>query len=428
MARPDDGTEICRVRKEGVVRGFKKDLLTENLTEREKGLLVCPRCQGILREACISGTGEHFCLSCSYEGEDTHPDIQVRTTVHFLKYSCPMHERGCKWVGNLGECEKHLEECEYVYEMCKLGCGLVFTRHGLNIHSKECSHRLVLCEHCNKVFKYCDLPTHRLRCCRMQVRCELGCDKLVIRENMTQHMDTECGEKEVNCPFLQYGCKVGLIRREEMNRHLEDEKFEHMVMKVNSSEETVVKQKETIVQLVRNNEHMVMKVNSLEERNVEQNRILMQLSEKIDTLYEPDKYNKALWNVEGITDILERNNIHTFTPKEYTLCGLPMIFTLSVSAYSKYITLRFHLESRRRLINVFNPRKGRFITRLVCHSDQSSTMEFKSERYLIGLPNSILQEMMYYTKGDVATIMRDRIVAKFIRDGGIELQITFDTS
>ena len=127
MARPDDVTGICRVRKEGVARGFRKDLLTENLTEREKGLLVCPRCQGILREACISGTGEHFCLSCSYEGEDTRPDIQVRTTVLFLKYSCPIHERGCKWVRNLGECEKHLKECEYVYEMCKIGCGLVFT-------------------------------------------------------------------------------------------------------------------------------------------------------------------------------------------------------------------------------------------------------------------------------------------------------------
>ena len=56
----ENGTELCRVRDKGVVKGFRKDILTENLTEREKRLLVCPRCQGILREACNSNSGEQF--------------------------------------------------------------------------------------------------------------------------------------------------------------------------------------------------------------------------------------------------------------------------------------------------------------------------------------------------------------------------------
>ena len=427
---PENGTELCRVKDgEGLLRGFRKEILTEKLTEREKGLLVCPRCKGILREACFSNKGEHLCLSCKMKGEKTNSNLQVRNTVSDLKSLCPIHERGCKWEGNLGECEKHLEECGHVYEMCKIGCSLVFSRDELKVHSKEmCSHRLVVCEHCNADFKYCDLPTHHNRCHRMPVRCELGCDKLVIRENMTQHMDTECGEKEVNCPFLRYGCKVGLIRRKEMNQHLEDNKFEHMVMKVNSSEETVVKQNETIMQLVRNNEHMVMKVNSLEERNVKQNRILRQLSEKIDIFLDPEGYKMALWNVEGITDILESKKDHTFTSMEYTLCGFPMIFTLSVSKHDYYITLSFDLVSRQRLIKVSNPLNGRFITRLICHSDQRSTLEFNSASHLIGLPDSILQEMRYFTKEDIATIKRNDIQAKFIRDGGIQLQITFDTS
>ena len=214
---PENGTELCRVKdREGFLRGFRKDILTENFTEREKRFLVCPRCEGILREACSSITGENFCLSCKKRGEQTNSNLQVRNTVSDLKSLCPIHERGCKWVGNLGECEKHLEVCEYVYEMCNLGCGLVILRHELKIHSKEtCSYRIILCEHCKAEFKYCDLSTHH-KCHRMPVRCELGCDKLVIRENMTQHMDTECGEKEVNSPFLQYGCKVGLIK----NGHL----------------------------------------------------------------------------------------------------------------------------------------------------------------------------------------------------------------
>ena len=385
MARPDDGTEICRV-IEGVVRGFKKDLLTENLTEREKGLLVCPRCQGILREACISGTGEHFCLSCSYEGEDTHPDIQVRTTVLFLKYSCPMHERGCKWVGNLGECEKHLEVCEYVYEMCKLGCGLVFTRHELKAHSKECSHRIVLCEHCNKEFKYCDLPTHHSMCDKMQVRCELGCDKLVIRENMTQHMDIECGEKEVNCPFVRYGCKVGLIKRKEMNQHLEDNKFEHMVVKVNSLEETI----------------------SL-------------LSLTVENLLEGAAYDTVHWKVEGITDILERNK--SLTSKEFILHGFPMTFTLIAS--TNPISIRFQIvPSRQKPTLPIRALKGYFITSLLCLND-GSRLVFKSKEYLIGEPTGMLLKMMLYIEGEVATVHLHRITDNYIKDGDMNLRIAF---
>ena len=80
------------------------------------------------------------------------------------------------------------------------------------------------------------------------------------------------------------------------------------------------------------------------------------------------------------------------------------------------------------MILVSNPRKGRFITRLVCHSDERSTLEFNSARHLIGQPDSIIKEMRYYTKEDIATINQDDIESKFIIDGGIELQITFVTS
>ena len=314
-------------------------------------------------------------------------------TVLLLKSSCPIHERGCKWVGNLGECEKHLEVCGYVYEMCKIGCGLVFTRDELKIHSKEmCSQRLVLCEHCIAEFKYCDLPTHHNRCCKMPVRCVIGCDKLVIRENMTQHMDTECGENEINCPFLQYGCKVGLIRRKEMNQHLED----------------------------RNNEHMVMKVNSLEETVMKQNENISLLSQKMEDLLEGgvNNYDMVHWNVEGITDILERNE--SLTSEEYILSSFRMTFTLIAS--ENILSIGFRILGRQRPIAQLNPR-GRFITCLVCHNDRERTLRYTSRTYMIGEQANMLQKLLYHTKGEIATIHRDRILANFIRDGGIEFEI-----
>ena len=77
----ENGTELCQVREEGAVKGFRKECLKEDLTERDRILLTCSRCQGILREACNSNSGEQFCLCCKKEQEQTHPNLQVRNTV-----------------------------------------------------------------------------------------------------------------------------------------------------------------------------------------------------------------------------------------------------------------------------------------------------------------------------------------------------------
>ena len=34
-----------------------------------------------------------------------------RKTVSLLKCECPLLEHGCKWVGSLENCEKHLDKC-----------------------------------------------------------------------------------------------------------------------------------------------------------------------------------------------------------------------------------------------------------------------------------------------------------------------------
>ena len=296
-------------------------------------------------------------------------------------------------MGNLEECEKHLEVCGYVNETCKLGCGMVFSRDEFVFHLKElCVERIVMCEYCKANFKYCDLLTHHIRCNKMPLPCELGCGKQVIREDMTQHMDNECGEKEVNCPFVQYGCKVGLIKRKEMNQHLVDKKYEHMVMKVNSLEKTVVEQKETI----------------------------SQLSEKMEDLLEGVRYDKVHWHLERIRDILERGVSQT--SEEYILCGFHITFTLSFSENQISIGFRI-LDRQRPFVPLYS--RGQFIARILCPNDIESTLIFKSRQYVIGQPVSQIQKMWMYTRGKIETFNRDRIVvAKFIRDGGIDLEIS----
>ena len=118
--QPEIGRELCLVKgKNGEFLGYKRDILIENLSERDV-IFICIRCQGIMREVCISSGGVQICSCCKKEDELTHPNLQMDSMVLSFKCSCPLSARGCMWVGALGGCQDHLDTCGYVYEICKL--------------------------------------------------------------------------------------------------------------------------------------------------------------------------------------------------------------------------------------------------------------------------------------------------------------------
>ena len=343
---PEIGRDLCRVRsKGGKNRGYQKDILTENLSERDNAVFGCPRCEGILRELCISSSGgEQFCSCCMKEGEQTHPNIHMNNMILCFKCSCPLIVRGCGWLGTLGDCENHLDTCGYVQETCKLKCGVVLQRNDHVTHEKEncirriimcehckknfkfceltkhlemcpkmkvlcelkcgavicrdkvaqhlrkecghveencklgcgvkltrdelrnhvtdeCVQRLVVCEHCKKTFKFCKLTKHLEMCPKMKVSCELKCGAVMCRDKMAQHIDRDCKEKEIECPFAKYSCE-GLIKRQDLNKHLEEKETEHLKLKLNAIEDIVMKQSELIETMSQEIGSLKKKINS----------------------------------------------------------------------------------------------------------------------------------------------------------------------
>ena len=58
--QPEIGRELCLVKVENCgYRGYKRNILTENLSERENTMFVCIRCQGIMIEVCLSRDVSH---------------------------------------------------------------------------------------------------------------------------------------------------------------------------------------------------------------------------------------------------------------------------------------------------------------------------------------------------------------------------------
>ena len=218
--QPEIGRELCLVKgKNGEFLGYKREILVENLSERDNTMFVCIRCQGIMRGVCTSSDGEQFCSCCKKKRERTHPNLHVSNMVLSFKCSCPLIARGCGWVGALGGCQDHLDTCGYVYEACKLRCGVELQRNELKVHEKEnCSQRIVECKHCRNNFKSCELPTHLVRCPKMEVSCEQKCGKKLCRENMAQHLKKECGLVVETCKL---GCGVELTR-DELKIHVTD--------------------------------------------------------------------------------------------------------------------------------------------------------------------------------------------------------------
>ena len=129
--------------------------------------------------------------------------------INSLKCSCPLLSRGCTWLGTLGNCEDHLDKCGYVYESCKLECGVVLGRGELEMHEKEkCPQRKVECNHCMREFKSCELTEHLERCPKMKVLCDL-CDIQITREEIEKHLKYDCGMVREVCGL---GCGVTLTR------------------------------------------------------------------------------------------------------------------------------------------------------------------------------------------------------------------------
>ena len=182
--------ELCRVeRMEGVYGGYRKDILKENLTERDEVLLICENCKGIMREASMSSSGEQFCSSCNVGIMSSASNIPLRRMISLLKCCCPLNDRGCEWLGILNDCEDHLDTCGYVRDQCSLWCGMVVERRQLKVHeTKNCLLRKVRCVYCDtKLISY-KLTTHLDVCPKFKVPCELKCGKKLCRENMAQHL------------------------------------------------------------------------------------------------------------------------------------------------------------------------------------------------------------------------------------------------
>ena len=197
---------------------FKYCNMSTHLKECPKMRLSCElKCGRLLSRENMT---QHLKQDCGLVEEVCKQNCGMKMTRDELKIhvkdTCVQRKLPCKHCFKYFKyCDlfQHVEECPRVIVSCELNCGMKVTRNEQNMHMKNtCTQRSMPCDHCFRYFKYCDLFQHIKVCTRIKLSCELKCGVVMFREDIAQHLEEHCPEKEIACPFAKYNCKVRIKR------------------------------------------------------------------------------------------------------------------------------------------------------------------------------------------------------------------------
>ena len=153
---------------------------------------------------------------------------------------CNNVERGCGWEGTVGTLEDHMTKCDSTMVPCPNGCKdaneviIKYFRKELEEHvSSECPERYYQCQDCGLKDKYRVITgPHEYECEKKMVSCvNKGCDSVLERGCVQEHMQLLCNYTEVSCEYASVGCGEKKIRK-EIKAHEKDHEH-HLSLALN---------------------------------------------------------------------------------------------------------------------------------------------------------------------------------------------------
>ena len=251
----------------------------------------CNICSKVLREARLTVCcGQHYCDSClqqwlasatqretktcphcRQEGFQSFPNKEKIREINEFRVKCTNHEKGCDWVGELGDLEKHIKSddgCGFVMVECgnsgyfmiysAIICNAQCERRSLAKHQETCKFRSYKCEHCGHVNTYdaiagsgeihlrctgtatLHFSNHYAVCRQYPVECPNKCgEKAIKRCDISDHRE-KCPLESLDCPFKNVGCTSTIARR-DMEGHCQTNMQTHLLMMMKSHDQLLLK-------------------------------------------------------------------------------------------------------------------------------------------------------------------------------------------
>ena len=187
--------------------------------------LKCPVCFRVLREPHLTSCcGDLACADCVTDNSKKglpcpmchEPNFtslfnrKLQNNLNTLKVYCPLKKEGCKWLGEQGKLENHLNaasldgECKFLTVPCPNKCERHVMRFRIEKHKCYCSMRPYQCKLCTKSFPFKTIEKHYEECPESKITC-CYCDTYVQKYKLASHL-TVCPFKKIECKFKFVGC------------------------------------------------------------------------------------------------------------------------------------------------------------------------------------------------------------------------------
>ena len=238
-------------------KAFQTECLICLLVLREPYQVIC--CGKSFCRSCIQRYKalNNPCPHCNEKNFTNYPNIGLQQSLYQLKIRCTHKKEGCRWTGELGILDSHLnldsqpanqlEGCVFVTVKCT-HCSESYQRRHINHHqSEECPKRPFTCEHCKDYEStYADVTTNHWSVCGCYpVPCSNKCGPVLQRQNIESHVAKDCPLTVIECDFHYAGCKVRLPRK-DMGKHLRVELVTHTSMTAVSYQQQIASHQQQI--------------------------------------------------------------------------------------------------------------------------------------------------------------------------------------
>ncbi len=149
--------------------------------------------------------------------------------IRSLKVICNQQTNCCKWTGELGSLDAHLQSCDYALLPCTNECKIdnEIAKFLLKDHedhlTNDCPRRQYKCPHCQETGEHEErTTTHLENCPKVEVPCpNLRCRDKFPRCEMITHQSM-CEYEPVSCKYAKVGCETTPLRI-NLSKHEEDD-------------------------------------------------------------------------------------------------------------------------------------------------------------------------------------------------------------
>ena len=162
-------------------------------------------------------------------------NYHIKREIKSLHIYCTNKEKGCEWQGELNDIIIHLgnsDGCQFEEVKCSNECGKMIQRQYLTSHVEtECPRRKVNCQYCHDTGEHQFIEgQHKEKCPKLPLPCPNNCEVgSVPREDMEAHRK-ECPLEMIQCEYYNVECKRVKLARKDQEKHDNEKMKEHLMM------------------------------------------------------------------------------------------------------------------------------------------------------------------------------------------------------